>query len=56
MNLSVMSRTELMLISAEAEDALKMLMYRIRRDQEARLVTTTESPQAASTTSDSATP
>ncbi len=46
MNLSVMSRTELMLMSAEAEDALNLLILRIRRDQEARLVTppTPESP------------
>jgi len=42
MNLSMMNRTELMLISAEAEDALKQLMYRIRSDQEARLASSDE--------------
>ncbi|EKD81858.1 MAG: hypothetical protein ACD_39C01602G0001 [uncultured bacterium] len=49
MNLSIMNRDELMLISAEADDAFKLFMYRLRNEQQPDVLV----PQDASSTPDS---
>jgi hypothetical protein len=56
MNLSIMNSNELMLISAEAEDAFKLLVHRIRREQEARFSTSAQPESAASASNTASSP